>query len=176
MSHLSRAAGVARFVIWTRLRGVAAGGLGRLDRFPRLRRRRGSSISLGSRVRLFPGVRIELAESDAVLKIGSRTYINRNSEIHCSTSVTIGEDCAIAWGVVILDNDAHSINGDYARAPVTIGHHVWIGQGARILKGVTVGDGAIVGLGAIVTRDVPPKSLVVGQPARVVREDVVWEL
>lgn len=173
---LAKAAGAARFVMWARRHGVAATGLSRLDRFPHVDRKRGSKIRFGSRVRLFPGVRIELVERDAMVEIGSRTYINRNSEIHCATSVTIGEDCAIAWGVVILDNDAHSINGAYSRAPVRIGNHVWIGQGARVLKGVTIGDGAIVGLGAVVTRDVPARTLVVGQPARVVREDVEWEL
>ena len=54
-------------------------------------------------------------------------------------------------------------------APVVIEDHVWIGFRAIVLKGVTVGRGAVVAAGAIVTKDVPPHSLVVGQPARPVR-------
>ncbi|WP_309473787.1 DapH/DapD/GlmU-related protein [Curtobacterium sp. AG1037] len=75
-----------------------------------------------------------------------------------------------------MDNDAHSLNGAYGRKPVRIGNHVWIGQGARVLKGVTVGDGAVIALGSIVTRDVPARALVAGQPARVIRENVSWDL
>jgi phosphonate metabolism protein (transferase hexapeptide repeat family) len=59
---------------------------------------------------------------------------------------------------------------DWRRAhPVTIGHDVWIGHGAIILPGRSVGDGAVIAAGAIVTKDVPPYSIVAGTPARVVR-------
>ena len=60
-------------------------------------------------------------------------------------------------------------------APVTIGDRVWIGCRATVLKGVTIGDGAVVAACSVVTRDVPPRALVAGNPARVVREDVTWE-
>jgi len=52
---------------------------------------------------------------------------------------------------------------------VRVGHNVWIGYGACILRGVTVGDNAIVGTGAVVTRDVPANAVVAGVPARVIR-------
>ena len=55
-------------------------------------------------------------------------------------------------------------------SPVTVGHDVWIGHGVVILPGRTVGDGAVIGAGAIVTRDVAPYTIVVGNPARPVRE------
>jgi len=55
-------------------------------------------------------------------------------------------------------------------SPVTIGHDVWIGHGVVVLPGRTVGDGAVLGAGAIVTRDVSPYTIVVGNPARPVRE------
>lgn len=170
------ALGVVRFLIWTKMRRIRADGLGRLDGFPRVHRTVRTEIRVGARVRLFPGVRLSLTRPGASVRIGARTYFNRNVEINCSTSVEVGSDCAIAWDVLIMDNDAHSVNGVYGRAPIRVGDHVWIGQGARILKGVTIGDGAIVGTGSIVTRDVPPRALVVGSPARVISTDVTWEL
>jgi acetyltransferase-like isoleucine patch superfamily enzyme len=176
MNLLQKSTGALRFVIWSRLRHVAHDGLGRLDGFPKMVRQRGAVLRLGRRVRLFRGVRFELTSSDAAVEIGARTYLNRGVEIHSATSVTIGTDCAIAWGVLIMDNDAHSINGIYGRSPITIGNRVWIGQGARILKGVSIGDGAIIGAGSIVTKDVDPGTVVAGSPARLIATDVRWEL
>ena len=56
-----------------------------------------------------------------------------------------------------------------AVATVIIGHDVWIGANAVVLKGVTIGDGAIVGAGAVVTRDVPSLAIVGGNPAKVIK-------
>jgi acetyltransferase-like isoleucine patch superfamily enzyme len=54
--------------------------------------------------------------------------------------------------------------------PVTIGAGVWVGARAMIMPGVTIGDGAVIAAGAVVTKDVPPNTLVAGVPARIVRE------
>ena len=53
--------------------------------------------------------------------------------------------------------------------PIKIGNNVWIGAGAIILPGITVGDDAIVGAGAVVTHDVEPRTIVVGNPAKILR-------
>lgn len=112
---------------------------------------------------------------DAVLELGSG-YCNSNIRISCSERIHIGDNVAIAHDVTIMDSDAHAIlpNVDHISSPVYIGDHVWIGTKAIILKGVTVGDGAVIAAGTVVTRDVPPKALVGGVPARIIREGVEW--
>lgn len=69
---------------------------------------------------------------------------------------------------------------DFPRGPAVIGNDVWIGANVMVLRGVTIGDGAVVAAGAVVTRDVPPYSIVGGVPARVLRsrfdQDLVEEL
>jgi acetyltransferase-like isoleucine patch superfamily enzyme len=117
----------------------------------------------------------------AVLTIGDGTFINEGSELHVGLRVTIGARCAIAGQVIIRDRDSHRLGsaGDDAPLveslrPVSIGDHVWIGSRAIVLKGVSIGEGAVIAAGAVVTADVPSKSLVAGNPARVIREGVRW--
>ncbi len=133
------------------------------------------SVTLGRKVHLYEGVRIDLHSRAARVSIGALTFINRRSEIIAVDSVSIGERCAISWDVSITDTDGHQLSHvDTSTAPVTIGNHVWIGARATILKGVTIGDGAVIAAGSIVTRDVPAHTLVAGAPAKVVRTDVAW--
>ena len=84
--------------------------------------------------------------------------------------MTIGRDCKIARDVLIMDTDQHPLPGtDLVVAPVVIEDRVWIGARAIVLKGVQIGHDSVVGAGAIVTRSVPPGSIVVGTAARVIR-------
>jgi acetyltransferase-like isoleucine patch superfamily enzyme len=124
----------------------------------------------GSSIEVFPG---------GALTLGGG-YINCQSIISCSNNITIGEGAAIARGVFIYDSDRHKLLDDSGEqtnisAPVVIGGHVWIGVGAIILKGVTIGDGAVIGAGAVVTSDIPANSAAAGNPARVIRQGVIWE-
>lgn len=173
--RLRRVFGVLRFALFTLRPSVKASGMGRLDGFPLLEVIGHGTLDLGRRVRLYRRVRLELHEPGAVVRIGDRTFLNRETFIRCAQRVEIGADCAISWGVTIADNDDHEINGERPVSPVRIGDHVWIGQRATILKGVEIGDGAIVAAGAVVTRDVPPRAVVGGIPARVIRDDVDWK-
>jgi acetyltransferase-like isoleucine patch superfamily enzyme len=111
----------------------------------------------------------------ATLTLGSG-YINNNAIIDCFASITIGHGVAISSGVTIRDSDNHSINGNpVVSAPIFIEDHVWIGLNATILKGVRIGSGSVVAAGAVVTSDVPANSLVGGVPAKVIKQDIVWE-
>ncbi|GAB2653287.1 hypothetical protein GCM10027169_17580 [Gordonia jinhuaensis] len=133
-------------------------------------------LLLSDHVEFYDRVHLFLDGRSCRISIGDRTFVNRRTEIFCVDSVSIGSDCAISWDVVISDTDYHCIVGSPSVAPVTIGNKVWIGARAVILKGVTIGDGAVVAAGSVVAKDVPAKTLVAGNPARPVRDDVDWSL
>ena len=128
-------------------------------------------------VQMFEAVRIECLEN-AILEIGDKTYVNHDSEIRCRKHISIGNNCSIAYGVLIQDSDYHIVYSENGEPkpqtkPVTIGNNVWIGANAIVLKGVSIGDGAIVAAGSVVARDIPANTLVAGNPARVVKSNVM---
>ena len=107
------------------------------------------------------------------------SYINSHARIVCGDEITIGDNCAIAWNVEMLDDDRHHlrIDGKEVRKtePIRIEDNVWIGNNVIIKKGVTVGEGAIVASGSVLTEDVPARALVGGNPATVLRTDIDWQ-
>jgi len=122
-----------------------------------------------SSIEIFSGGTLALANS----------YINSDCVIACANYISIGDGTAIARGVFIYDSDQHKILGENDKqtnlsAPVVIGNHVWIGVGAVILKGVTIGDGAVIAAGAVVTRSIPAGCIAAGNPAKVIKRNVVW--
>lgn len=113
----------------------------------------------------------------ASLTFRGTVAINQRVQIICMDAITIGDDVMISRDVVIRDNDGgHEIltEGYKKTAPVIIGNHVWIGQGAMIMKGVTIGDGAIIAAGAWVVTNVKANSMVMGDPARAVQKNIEW--
>ena len=102
-------------------------------------------------------------------------YLNENVSIICESVITIGKEATIAPGVIIRDCDSHKILGQNSAKPITIGDHVWIGSNAIILKGVTIGNGAIIGAGSVVTKDVPSRCVVGGNPAKIIKESIDWQ-
>ena len=106
-------------------------------------------------------------------------FINREVKIICNWEIYIGKGTIIVMGIVFRDNDAgnHSIfDSNYKnQKSVHIGNHVWIGENCFIMKGVTIGEGAVIGACSVVTHDIPPKTLAVGKPAKVIRENIEWE-
>ena len=108
------------------------------------------------------------------LTVGSRTFINYNFTALDVAAITIGDDVQVGPNVQLL-TPTHPVEPAPRRdkleaaQPITIGDNVWIGGGAIVLPGVTVGENSVIGAGAVVTRDVPPNVVVVGNPARVVK-------
>jgi acetyltransferase-like isoleucine patch superfamily enzyme len=131
------------------------------------------TILIGERT-LFLGtaVRCELVAHDrAVLSIGERGFLNYGVSISAHQEVRIGARCLIGNYANILDNSYHDIV-DHLKTPrsrpVIIGDDVWIGSHAIILPGVSIGDGACIGAGAVVRESVPPRAIVIGNPAQIV--------
>lgn len=105
-------------------------------------------------------------------------YIGQNSIIHIYSKLHIGNECWISWNVSILDGDGHNLKHkdfDNKPEPIIINDKVWIGNNSVILKGVEIGEGSVVGSGSVVTRSVPPNCLVVGNPARIIKENITWD-
>jgi maltose O-acetyltransferase len=105
------------------------------------------------------------------IRLGAEVFLNFNCVILDVVGVDIGEGTQIGPAVQLLTADhprdpmERKTGAEFGR-PIVIGRHVWIGGGAIILPGVSVGDNAVIGAGAVVTRNVPPDSTVVGNPAR----------
>lgn len=109
------------------------------------------------------------------IRVGSRSQLGQNSRIGPYT--IIGDDVVMGPDVVIMTTSHNferldvPINrqGHMQVRPVIIGSDVWIGTRVIILPGVTIGDQAVIGAGAVVTKDVPPRAIVGGNPTRVIR-------
>ena len=95
--------------------------------------------------------------------------------------IKIGKECMIADGVEMWATDSHPIyDKDIGvllnpSRPIQIGNHVWIGKKVTILKGVDINDHAVVGMNSLVTKSLPSFSLSVGNPNRVIKENVFWK-
>ncbi len=122
------------------------------------------------------------------ISIGDYTVIRSGSFLNADNQIAIGNFCFISSDVLIYDNNGHPTivclrreqlrrlhiepvnNYEAANDPVIIHDDVWIGNRAIILKGVTIGNGAIVAAGAVVTKGVPARTIVAGNPAKVVKK------
>ncbi|MGP9709491.1 sugar O-acetyltransferase [Brachybacterium sp. AOP24-D1-21] len=109
------------------------------------------------------------------LHIGAGTFVNFQLTALDVVEIRIGKNCQLGPNIQLL-TPIHPLEleprrqGWEAAEPITIGDDVWIGGGVTVLPGVSIGDGAVIGAGSVVTKDVPPRSLAVGNPARVIRE------
>lgn len=105
-------------------------------------------------------------------------YIGENCTIHVYNQISIGSGTIISWNVNIMDGDGHSIyydDKDNSPKPIVIEENVWIGHNAVILKGLTIGKGSVVAADSVVTKSIPPYSLVAGNPARIVKNNIKWD-
>ena len=121
------------------------------------------------------GCKIRAHEGE--VRLGAKSVMGQECTISSFQRVEIGRECIIADRVMLIDFD-HGVveverpirfQGIYKR-DVKVGHNVWMGYGAAVLRGATIGDNSIIGTYAVVTKDIPPNSVAAGVPAKVIRK------
>ena len=134
-------------------------------------------MTIGERVRLGSAAApIELVSGPgAHLEIGERTFINYGTSIGATLHIRIGVDCQIGPYCMLMDNAYHRLEPERRNevppsAPIVIGDNVWLGARTIVLPGVTIGDHSVICAGSVVTRDIPPRTLAAGVPARVIKD------
>lgn len=142
---------------------------------------RGAVLRIGANCRLRKA-RLVAEDEASLLEIGDGTSMTGPTVLSQEgRSVRIGRDCMVAQYAEIRNSDSHGIHdaATDARlnpaADVRIGHHVWIGLNAFVLKGANIGDGSIIAARSLVTGEIPPASIALGTPARSIRQGIVWK-
>jgi acetyltransferase-like isoleucine patch superfamily enzyme len=189
--------GPLALVRFMRANGMLTIGYGRLlVRWALLKLRFGRRLQTDGICFICPGVKLEIGRRatlrigrwawighggkirvhEGEVSIGAKTVIGQECTISAFQRVSIGRECILADRVMLIDFD-HGVTeverpirlqGIYKR-DVSVGHNVWMGYGACILRGVTIGDNSVVGTSSVVTTDFPANSVLAGAPARVIR-------
>jgi len=157
--------------------------------FRHLRSRKRKAVVIGKHVSCYAGCSFAIAEN-GTCTIGDFTLLN-GALIMADDKIDIGSHCLISWNVGIADSDFHPLEPaqrlidaqalapffkdrparpKLKTAPVRIADNVWVGMNAVILKGVTIGENSIVAAGSVVTKSIPPNTVVAGNPAVIVKE------
>jgi acetyltransferase-like isoleucine patch superfamily enzyme len=146
------------------------------------------AVRIGHGSSIYLGVMFDLGKQ-ARVSIGNYVLMN-GARIICDREITIGDYSLISWNVVLMDTPRFPMDPEGRRIalrqapaqsprhivanvpakPIGIGANVWIGFDCCVLPGVTIGDGAVIGARSVVVTDVPPFSVAVGNPARVIRQ------
>jgi acetyltransferase-like isoleucine patch superfamily enzyme len=135
---------------------------------------RNATLRIGRWAWIGHGCKLRVHEGE--VSIGAKSVIGQECTISAFQHVSIGRECIIADKTMMIDFD-HGVTeverpiraqGIYKR-DVRVGHNVWIGYGACLLRGVSIGDNSVVGTSAVVTKAFPANAVLAGSPARVVR-------
>lgn len=132
------------------------------------------------------GLRIDaFGEDKHQVKFGQNVQVGDYVHIGAMKSIEIGDNVLMAGKIYISDHDHGTYGGDdfpvslpselqskklLLVAPVRIGNNVWLGEGVSVLKGVSIGDNSIIGAASVVNQSIPPNSIAVGIPAKVVKQ------
>lgn len=139
-------------------------------------------IHIGHNVTIKKG-ELWIEDSNSQIIIGDNVSIE---EAHIAVTgnrkkIVIGDDCMLSHQVTLRTGDSHAIIDNTNKMKINeeqdiiVGHHVWLGNGATILKGVVNGSHSIVGTKSLVTKSVPENSLIAGVPAKVIKSNIDWK-
>lgn len=146
----------------------------------------GKYITVGNKFRSEPGLRCECLENyrgkrySPKLVIGNYVSLGYRCHIGCVEKIVIGDHVLFGSNILIIDHDHGRfvrenkekpwIHRDlYVKGPIHIEDNVWIGDNVVVVSGVTIGRGSVIGANSVVTHDIPPYSMAVGCPARVIK-------
>lgn len=124
-----------------------------------------------------------------------RIIMNGNAKLHIKwnagirgvefnmngANIEVGELCMFSYGITLRNHDSHKVicseTNKILNPPkdIVLGKHVWVAQGASILKGCHIGENSVVGFGSVVTKSCASGSILAGNPARVVKENISWD-
>lgn len=134
-----------------------------------------TSLARYNSIGVLQRVTIKALGPRGVVRIGNNVGVS-GATISSRCRITIGDNVLIGSGVLISDNDAHPLHASERNdcsktksAPVILEDDVFVGARSIILKGVKLGRGSVIGAGSVVSRDVPPNTVVAGNPAKVVK-------
>ena len=133
----------------------------------------GGTIRIGRLAIRAITAKVELgAVPGATLRIGDGVFINQGASIVAYSTIEIGDGVKVGDFVAVYDSDYHPLSPaePVVVESVKIGCGVWLGRGVIVLPGAVIGDYAVIGAGSVVRGDIPPRTLAVGNPIRVVRE------
>lgn len=154
-----------------------------------LRNKQTGALVFGKHDSVYAGCSFSIGVNGRV-RVGDFTLLN-GALVMCEDEIEIGSHCLISWNVGIADSDFHPLDPaqrlidaqavapffkdrpprpTLKTAPVKISDNVWIGMNAVILKGVSIGENSVVAAGAVVTKNVPPNTVVAGNPAVAVKK------
>ena len=116
------------------------------------------------------------------LTIGDNFFITAESSIVCHYKISFGDNVLISWDNLFMDTDFHHIYNDNHQKinhdkEIIIGNHVWIGARNIILKGTELADNSVLGGNSLINKSFKQKNvLLAGQPARILKTDLTWEI
>lgn len=141
----------------------------------------GTVVEIGDDCVIEGMIRVVRGEG-GLIRIGAGTTFNAvGLSMHEAGEITIGKDCLFSTDIHMDVSDMHPIYDGATRQrinpakSVTIGDHVWIGQRVLFLKGAKVGSGTMIGASSMVVGEIPQNVIAIGSPAKVVRENIIWE-
>lgn len=146
-----------------------------------------AAVRIGRATSIYLGVMFDVGPRGKV-QLGDFCLLN-GARIICDSEITIGDYCLISWNVVLMDSyrmpvdplqrrgelaslplrEPRRASSEFPARPICIERNVWIGFDCCVLPGVTIGEGSIVGARSVVAEDVPPFTVVAGNPARAIR-------